>query len=408
MGYALKLIAAIAAAAPACLSPALARTAVHAPTVARTEAVFPFLFEDGRLYVPVAIRGSAPLWFILDTGATRTVIDSAVAARMGIGASGDEEVTGAGPGSLHQAQAAATRLIVGTMPLDVAAPAVADLARLLGPTGGRAPAGIIGSQLFREHFVLIDFRRRQISLLPPSGRPAGFEASVPLTFDHFTPRAPVLLTLPSGRRMRADSVVDLGAKSTLLLAEPFIARAHLRSEFAATVTMGLGAGVGGATHYAFARAHRIAFAAAPRLALAAPVVGLSVGGTLKSADYDGLIGADFLSHFRLGVDYAGSRLLLTRVGTVAAGFDMSGLFLVASGPDLKRLEVREVVAGGPGAKAGLAAGDEIVSLDGRPAAAVGLAAARRMLKSKPGRIVALAYRRGGERRTAVLRLESQL
>jgi C-terminal processing protease CtpA/Prc len=54
------------------------------------------------------------------------------------------------------------------------------------------------------------------------------------------------------------------------------------------------------------------------------------------------------------------------------------------------LLVREVLPGSSGARAGLAAGDRIAAIDGKPVAAIGLAAARQMLKAGAGRNVRLS------------------
>ena len=100
-----------------------------------------FLYEDARLYVPVRIGTGAARWFILDTGVTGTIIDAAVARTAGLNISGGKTVHGAGSGGSIEAQTSTVDLRVGSVALHVDRPAVMDLAHLLGPTSGRAPAG---------------------------------------------------------------------------------------------------------------------------------------------------------------------------------------------------------------------------------------------------------------------------
>jgi hypothetical protein len=371
-------------------------------------AAIPFIHEDARIYVPVRIGSGSPHWFILDTGATGTIIDSKVAQEAGFKVSGGETVHGAGSGGSVQAQTSAVFLRVGTVALRVAQPRVMDLAHLLGPTSGRAPAGIIGSQFFREHFVDVDFARRQIHVFARNSdhRPA-YAAAVRLTFADWTPLTSVLLTLPAGRTIMANALIDLGAKSTFLIPEPFINREKLRDAFPKTIEMPLGAGVGGDTFYAFARAGGLGFADAPAMALKAPVVGLSIRGTLRSTWHEGLLGADFLSRFRLGFDYAHRRLLLTQRGTEPAPFDRSGLFLIGSGDALRTVVVRTIVKGSPADLAGILPGDEVLSVDGLRAASIGLAATRDRLKT-PAQFATIDYRRGSDIRTVRLALRNQL
>src|SRR4051812_33339440 len=72
-------------------------------------ATIPFLYEDARIYVPVRINRGAPQWFILDTGATGTIIDTAIAKQAGLALSGGQIVHGAGSGNSQQAHTSAVR-----------------------------------------------------------------------------------------------------------------------------------------------------------------------------------------------------------------------------------------------------------------------------------------------------------
>jgi carboxyl-terminal processing protease len=69
-----------------------------------------------------------------------------------------------------------------------------------------------------------------------------------------------------------------------------------------------------------------------------------------------------------------------------------------------RLVVITTVPGGPAARAGLAPGDVLVSVDGQPAQTLGEAMAR--LRGPEGTEVQLGLRRGGEARTLALRREA--
>lgn len=388
-----------------------AMSAWAAPVEAAPDAAsgITFLYEDARIYVPVRVGDLPAQWFILDTGATNTIIDTAVAAAAHLHVEHARMVNGAGRGESRQGDTTALELHVGAVPMTVGKPAVMDLAHLLGPTSGRAPAGIIGSQFFREHFVDIDFAARMLTVRPPGdAAAAAFTATIPLTFVESTPLAQVTLTLPGGKAVSATALVDLGAKSTFLLAEPFIERERLRQALPGAVTTGFGAGVGGDTSYAFARTRRLALTAAPAMALDGAVVGLSVGGTLRSTWRDGLLGAEFLARFRVGFDYAHQRLLLTPQASIPPRFDRSGLFLVAAGPDLTGIVVRQVLKGGPADAAGLAPGDEIVGIDDRSGASLRLVEVRDLLKDAARTAVAIRYRRAGVTGLAHVRLRELL
>jgi len=174
----------------------------------------------------------------------------------------------------------------------------------------------------------------------------------------------------------------------------------------ARVESPLGAGMGGPTRYAFARAPllEVATSSAP-LQLPEALVGLSVGGTLRSASYDGLLGADFLARYRVTFDYSRRRMyLVPRVPALPrVELDMSGLYLL-NDRATKRIVVQEVRPGSPAQLAGVQRGDALVALYGRPAAELSLAAVRRVLRAGNGRVARLTIARGGVTREVVLTL----
>jgi hypothetical protein len=205
-------------------------------------------------------------------------------------------------------------------------------------------------------------------------------------------------------------LVDLGAKSTLLLTEPFVHAQRLDSAFPTRVENPLGAGMGGPTRYAFARAPLLEVATSKTLLrLPEALVGLSVGGTLRSAQYDALLGTEFLARYRVTFDYARRVMYLQpRVSTLPrAELDMSGLYLV-SDRAARRIIVDEVRPRSPAQAADVRAGDVLVTLDGRPVRDLSLAAVRAVLRSQDGRVVRLVFTRGGVAREVSLTLRPEI
>ena len=386
------------------------------PASSRDTASIPLQVEDARVYVPVRLpigsgRTDTPRWLILDTGAQPTVLDALLADSLGVHVTPAGTTTGAGGRTTRVGDAGPLTLDVDGVPFGPMQVRVAPLDSLLGATSGRGVPGIVGSRFFREHVVELDFDGPVMHLHDPrTFRPSRGVIAVPLELDGEIPFARGSITAPDGRRVPLRMLVDLGAKSMLLLTEPFIRAEKLESAFPSRAESPLGAGMGGPTRYAFARAPLLELATegAP-MALSDALVGLSIGGTLRSTQYDGLLGAEFLARFRVTFDYAHRRLYLQpRVPAPArAELDMSGLYLV-SDRAARRLIVREVRPGSPAQVAGVRVDDALVALDGRATAALSLAAVRRELRSADGRVVRLTLEHEGVARVVVLTLRREV
>ena len=383
----------------------------RARDVPRTVATIPFVLDDARLYVPVRVplggQGSTVRWFIFDTGAQPTVLDAALADSMGVHVTPSGTTTGAGGGTTRVGDGGLLTLDVSGIPLGPVSVRIAPLDSLLGATSGRDIPGIIGSRFFREHVVQLDFDSLVVRADDArTFRPPRAAVVVPLDVEGDIPYARGWLTTADGRRVSLRMLVDLGAKSTLLLTEPFIRAQRLEGAFASHVESPLGAGMGGVTRYAFARAPllEIATSSVP-LRMPDALVGLSVRGTLRSTGYDGLLGADFLARYRVTFDYARRRMYLEPRVPVPprVELDMSGLYLLTDRAS-RGIIVQEVRPGSPADSAGVRPGDALVALDGQSAAEMSLAAVRRLLRSENGRVVRLTLARDGRTREAALTL----
>ena len=414
-----SLLAALALVAP---GGAVATAAARPAAGQRTAAQVRFEYEDGRFYVPVraVVRGKAVDlgWFVLDTGAAGVGMDAEVARRIGLAVKPTDAQTGAGAGASAAGLADGIPLHVDGVALTPASILVLPLDSLLAPSSGRHVAGIVGTQFFHEHTVEIDRSRNLLAVDPPHADtgadlpPAGRHA-IPFSLDSGLPTIVATLAVP-GADSAATSlrlVVDLGAKAPLLLTEPLLARLGGESRLGPRVLASLGAGAGGETRYYFTGVRDLRLGPEHAPVADTLVAGFSALGTLRSTDYEGLLGAPLLDHFAVLFDFARGRLWIAprRDGLAApvplAAFDRAGLFLVARWErGVQHLVVRRVVAGSPAAEAQIAEGDEVTSVDGQGAATLKLSALRIALKDRHARPVRLGIRRGGATSVRVLAL----
>jgi C-terminal processing protease CtpA/Prc len=122
------------------------------------------------------------------------------------------------------------------------------------------------------------------------------------------------------------------------------------------------------------------------------------------------LGVEFLRGYRVIFDYERERLILEPRNPAigAAEYDMSGMFIMADRVDRHRFVVHEVLPGGPASRAGVLAGDRIVTVDGRAAAQFSLGELRNVLRSQPDRAVALTIARGGVSLRRIVYLKRQV
>jgi hypothetical protein len=130
---------------------------------AQPAASVPFQFRNGLLWIEVSAAGSSrPLRFLLDSGASKSVIDLTTARRCGLRLGRAVLVLGVG----GEAEA---RRVVGfrgqvagqALPSDLLA---LRLDNVIAATGENCD-GLLGADFFRDRIVQVDFATRQFRLL---------------------------------------------------------------------------------------------------------------------------------------------------------------------------------------------------------------------------------------------------
>jgi hypothetical protein len=337
----------------------------------------PFLLRNNHILVRGTVGDSDSLWFIVDTGASGHVLNASTAKRLGLRT--EEGATAGGAGG----QVAASRV---------------HGARLRLPGGD----GVVGYEFFAERVVTIDYDAGQLVLRPAKAfRPPAGSAMLPLTLRDNHPYAPARVTLPGGEPVEGSFLLDTGSVLSLILSPSFVAEHKALERVPRTIQVQLG-GVGGPTRHPLGRIGKLELG--PH-ALDAPTAVLrQVGpGSTNAEETAGNIGGEVLSRFRVTFDYAGRRLYLEPGRTLGDPFesDKSGLALSPREDGSGRIDVILVQEGSPAAEQGVAVGDELETVDGRPIAPAGLLALRQRLR-EDGRTLRLGLRRGEARSDVTL------
>ncbi len=392
------------------LGPSRPLSAYSRPTAAPLDAsieggaastTVPFRLLNNHIYVQASVNGKGPYTFLVDTGG-HTLLSPRLVSAVGLKPVGTLTTSGVG-----ETTSTGRFVEIGEIALGAV-----RLRRQVGVSTeiydrsieGIPVDGMVGFELFRRLAVQIDYGRQTMTLTDPArfdGRGSG--TKVPFVFyDHL----PMVAGSIDGAPARLD--IDTGSRSEFDITSPFIRAHQLRSKFPKGVSAVTGWGVGGP-----ARAYVVRL---PTLTLGGVrvdnvVTGLSESrhGSMSDPNVEGNVGSGLLKRFVVTFDYAHQTLWLKPLvpAPIDAGrFDRSGMWINA-GPG--GYVVTDVSAGGPAAKAGIAVGDVVASLDGQRATPEGLSDARTELRARPaGASVQLVVKRGGQTRRETLVLADQI
>lgn len=361
-----------------------------------TSTTVPIDVLNNHLYLHVMLDGQGPFTFVFDTGGA-FILTPETAAALKAHASGGAQIGGVGAKTESAQFAHVDRVQIGNATILSQDFLVLPIATGFGAIEGVKIDGMVGYELPDRFLTTIAYANSTLTLtMPGTATPAG--TAIPFFFDGTIPRVPI-----SVDGVAADAELDTGNRGALDLFSPFLA-AHPQLADKATTADGIaGYGVGGAS---YAKLGRTDVAIGP-YTLSGVVTSFTTQTTGAFADPLGQsnVGGDFWKRFSLTLDYPQQRIYLAPNANYGAPFtyDRSGLFLAAFNGSVVVLAVR---AGTPAATAGLAKGDAILSIDGKPASSYTLPQLRALLAEAPGTALHMHIRSGTVERDVTLTLEN--
>jgi hypothetical protein len=367
-----------------------------------SSATVPFRLLNNHVYVEATVDGKGPYTFLVDTGG-HTLLSPRLIKEVGLKPIGEAVTSGAGEKHGTTGFVHFDEIAIGAVRLrnqDGFATDVYDKA-----IEGIPVDGMVGFELVRRMVTTIDYGRHAITFTRPDRFEAGPDRGVrvPFVFYDHLPNVPGRIgDLPA----RFD--IDTGSRSALDITSPFVASHRLRDHFTKGTVAVTGYGVGGPARSYVVRAPSVAIGS---ITIKDPVVDLSEAraGSFSDPNFDGNVGSALLKRFVVTFDYAHQYIYLKPIEPVppdVGTFDRSGLWINARG---ERYEVMDVAPGSAGSQAGLAVGDLITLVDGRPVSDGGLSDMRERLRCEPpGTRVQLSVRRGSQVRNVTLVLRDQV
>lgn len=289
----------------AVLSLSVLIAALAVALAADTIASIPVKLNDSyRIFIPVRINGSGPLWCGLDSGGGALLyLDQGKASAMGIQPT--EEGRSAGPQDQKLKRDARARVT-----LEVPGVKLVNQTLVIESRPFAEFSCVIGLMTFRQYVVEVDYETPAVRLFDPERyQYPGSGHALPFLADQDNPFVTVTLTLPKGDDLQARLAVDTGGGAFFaLLSKSFVDKNQLMSRVLKTIP---DPSFGYADKQARVLVTRMKKFALGPFEVPRPVVHLwQVRGFGGAVEPDGLLCGDFLRRFKLIFDCPRHRLIL--------------------------------------------------------------------------------------------------
>lgn len=371
---------------------AQARTSVEFPAGAQSIEV-PFSLASEHIYVDVEINGKGPFHFIFDTGAVN-ILTPWTAKQLSLAVDGKVEANGTG-GVQDAGETKVESTSIAGVTLHDQRFYIVDLPS--ADTVGKRVDGLIGYGWLSEIPTRIDYAASKLTFHQTKEfRYQGPARATPLFFRGTRPQIDASVDGITGR-----FTVDTGSSGSLILFPGFVDKNDLAAKYHAKTEIISAVGVGGPVYSLLARAKSLQLGGTT---IDNPVTYLSRARTGAAADGKtaGSVGFGVLRRFNITFDYANAKAYFEANAAVSEPdlADRSGLRIDAVPGGFK---VVFVAKDSPGMRAGLSAGDVILSVDGKPAEEIGLLKFRASLKGAIGTKIALGLT--GDKKPATVELD---
>lgn len=361
----------------------------------------PFERQENFIIVRVLFQNFLPLRFIVDTGAEHTILTKKEMAGM-MQIPYERKITIMGADLRTQITAYIARKVsLGltnlTFTKDII---VLDEDYLhFDRFAGLDVHGVLGAEAFKGYIVKFDFVKQIMTIYDPSVfKPYDHRKydELPIQISRSKPYLTVKARIQSDSVVNLKLLIDTGASLSMLLHTYSTPGLVLPPQ---TIRGSIGMGFGGTIEGVVGRVRDVEIGN-QRLVL--PVCNFQELIQMSDSSFingrNGLLGSEILSRFNMIIDFNKEKLYLqpNRYFPVAFSYDRSGITLIASGVDLKKFLVQDVLENSPAYEAGVRSGDEITKINGFPSRFFTLSAMNSKLQSKIGKTVRLTLRRNNE------------
>jgi predicted aspartyl protease len=260
--------------------------------------------KQALILVPVFVDGRGPYSFVMDTGATTTVVSTELADALALPRGEKQDGRGAA-GKMTLVESRLPSLTVGHQTLDSLPVSVTDLS-FLGRAMGEQVDGALGHSFLRHFVMTLDYATNALTLRRPVGDLERALDEREIAFRYANAEDPlVVVPIFVNEKGPYDFALDTGASRTVISLE-LAAEFGLAAEKISQMTAGGGNGTVSRVQLS---SLAIGSARQKNLAAAASDFLTQLSAELGSKLH-GIVGYDFLRHYRVTLDYPRKGLTL--------------------------------------------------------------------------------------------------
>lgn len=274
---------------------------------------------------------------------------------------------------------------------------VIPLDSAMAPSIGRHVDGLFGVDLLQRYLVEFDFGKQYL-VLHDSARHEliGGYSKLPMRRHGARVAVPLTIVVSNVDTIRGNFVLDFGMSGTLRLSTRFTDSLNLLARIGPSVRSNAEHGLGGALSSVVTRMKAVRIGDVVFSDVVTSLAREASGGD-ANPPYDGLIGLDLIRRLRILYRHSDG-LVLVRPSENPGVFRHlnTGVLLVPT-TDSTNVQISRVVDGSDAAKAGLRAGDVVISVNGQATRGWSGFEWRRALESSVGSTAAFVIEREGVR-----------
>jgi PDZ domain/Aspartyl protease len=370
----------------------------------------PFETYGNHLYLHGKINNAVTHDLLLDSGAADIFISQSKAQAFNLKSVGKSSIPGGAAGQVLTNRVKGVTLQLGALTLKDEESVVIPTAETtkLGQYFGRTVTGIVGYELFQQHVVEVDYQHRVLRLhRPQTYRYQGKAKPISLKVQGERPYVEMTVSPYGFSALKGLFLIDLGSGGALSLATGCGLDQRLIAAVPQILVRKLST-IHGAENIRLGRIRQVQIA---QQSLDRPLAVFTADPKGECDRATGKIGNQILRQFKVILDYPHRQLILEPHPRGASpdpyDYDLSGLWLQATGTDFKTYRIETVYPNTPAAKAGMQSGDILKEINGQSTQKLNLPQIRQQL-SQSGKNIELVVERAAKQIQTDFTLKSLL